>query len=255
LLEGVEENIACVFVRASICVARGELLEAASMLRRRVRSAGDNCLESAPLVELLVEVEIELRETDGATTRARRLAAVAERSSCDTVLARGQRALGRALIAQGKTTDAVACLERAYGVFSRAELPLEAARTSLLLARAIGDSDREAATAEARASLSTFEALGAARDADAAAAYLRALGVKAARASSKGKGGLTRRELEVLELLGEGLSNRDLAARLCVTRKTVENHVASVLSKLELRGRAEATAYAVRHATRNSATN
>ena len=60
---------------------------------------------------------------------------------------------------------------------------------------------------------------------------------------------LTRRELEVLALLGEGLSNRELAERLCLTRKTVENHVASVLAKLELSGRAEAAAYAVRHSS------
>jgi DNA-binding NarL/FixJ family response regulator len=41
-----------------------------------------------------------------------------------------------------------------------------------------------------------------------------------------------------------------MAKRPFVTRKTVENHVASALSKLELRGRAEAAAYAVRHLER-----
>jgi two-component system, NarL family, response regulator DevR len=71
--------------------------------------------------------------------------------------------------------------------------------------------------------------------------------VKAARSASRGVGGLTKREREVLALLGEGLSNRRIAERLCLTHKTVENHVASVLAKLGLSGRAEATAYVLRH--------
>lgn len=102
------------------------------------------------------------------------------------------------------------------------------------------------AIAEARQALAGFERLGAARDADAAAAFLRSLGVRAARSGPKGIGLLTRREREVLELLGEGLSNPEIAERLVVSRKTVEHHVARILSKLALRGRAQAAAYAAR---------
>jgi DNA-binding NarL/FixJ family response regulator len=126
------------------------------------------------------------------------------------------------------------------------EMPLETERTRLLLARALAGEAREVATAEAKRALAGFERLGAARDADAAAAFLRSLGVKAARTGPKGFGVLTKREREVLELLGEGLSNPEIAERLVVSRKTVEHHVARVLSKLDLHGRAEAAAYAVR---------
>ncbi len=58
---------------------------------------------------------------------------------------------------------------------------------------------------------------------------------------------LTPREREVLALLGEGLSNRNLAARLFVAEKTVKTHVSAVLSKLHLADRTQAALFAVRH--------
>jgi DNA-binding NarL/FixJ family response regulator len=126
----------------------------------------------------------------------------------------------------------------------------------LLIASTLAASERETAIAEARAALAAFEDLGAGPSADAAAALLRSLGVKAARSGPRGVGLLTKRELEVLELLGEGLSNPAIAERLFISRKTVEQHVGSVLSKLGLGSRSEAAAYAVRHfsSPRHSAT-
>ena len=148
-------------------------------------------------------------------------------------------------------TDAPAArahLETALAAFVHAGIPYRAAQTRLLLAQVLRRTDREVAGAEARAALSVFEDLGAGRDADAAAALLRELGVRAARTGPKNVGRLTKREQEVLALLGEGLSNPEIAGRLFLSRKTVEHHVARILSKLGLRGRAEAAALAARGA-------
>jgi DNA-binding CsgD family transcriptional regulator len=163
------------------------------------------------------------------------------------IVARGERALGRCLSEAGDADGAIPHLETALSAFGRLEMPLEAARTRLLLARTLAGGEREAAVAEARGALAGFEQLGAAPDADATAGLLRSLGVHAARTGPKGIGVLTKREREVLMLLGEGLSNPEIAERLFISRKTVEHHVAKVLAKLELRGRGEAAAYAIRN--------
>jgi DNA-binding NarL/FixJ family response regulator len=93
----------------------------------------------------------------------------------------------------------------------------------------------------------TFERLGVGREADEAAAMLRELGGPA-RTGPKGVGLLTAREREVLALLGDGLSNPEIAARLYISTKTAGNHVSNILAKLHLRSRQEAAAFAVRAA-------
>ncbi|MDR0266944.1 response regulator transcription factor [Paenibacillus sp.] len=57
---------------------------------------------------------------------------------------------------------------------------------------------------------------------------------------------LTSREIEVLQELGLGLSNRDIARRLYISENTVRNHVRNILDKLHMSNRVQAAAYAVR---------
>lgn len=121
-------------------------------------------------------------------------------------------------------------------------MPLEEVRTRLELARI---ASRDLALLHARAALAVFERLGARRDADAVAAFLRRLGVSG-RSAARIEGDLTAREREVLDLLAEGLSNQAIAERLFISPKTAEHHVGRVLGKLGLRSRAEAASYALR---------
>jgi DNA-binding NarL/FixJ family response regulator len=57
---------------------------------------------------------------------------------------------------------------------------------------------------------------------------------------------LTRRELDVIGLLVEGLSNREIAERLGLSEQTVKNHIARIMAKVEVRNRVELVLYAVR---------
>ncbi len=58
---------------------------------------------------------------------------------------------------------------------------------------------------------------------------------------------LTNREMEILELIIEGLSNKEIALRLSISQQTVKNHVTSILAKLNLSDRTQAAIYALRH--------
>jgi DNA-binding CsgD family transcriptional regulator len=70
---------------------------------------------------------------------------------------------------------------------------------------------------------------------------------RAARASSRSAGrppGLTAREHEVLTLIAEGLSDREIADRLFISRRTVNTHVASILGQFAVHSRQDAVAFA-----------
>jgi DNA-binding NarL/FixJ family response regulator len=115
-------------------------------------------------------------------------------------------------------------------------------------ADALADSDQEP---QLRAALSELERLGARPRAAAVARKLRELGVRGlARgprpATRANPANLTARELEVLRLLVEGRSNRQIAEQLFISNKTASVHVTNLLAKLGVHSRLEAAAMARR---------
>lgn len=239
------------FAEVAAVVARlhlwhGRPAAAIGLLRRRIASGAGQRLERSRLEELLGDAELALGEVDESRQRAATMVADGDELSCDLIGARGHRLAGRAAMAAGEFHVARGSLDAALVAFVRLEMVVEAVRTRLLLASALETVEPEVAAAEARAALSTADRLGATSIADEAAALLRRLGVVVSRGPSGNGSALTRREAQVLDLLGEGLSNPEIAARLHLSRKTVEHHVAHVLAKVGARNRSEAAAEAIR---------
>ena len=253
LLKGLEQHPDAVRTLAAFHLARGDAALARDLLERatevpdeEVAAIGASTM-LGPLLALLVDVYLEQGCVPEAGQAAQRLDRIARAQHGTYLPAAAALAQGRVCVASGQG-DARTSLNAALDGFAKSQLPMELARTRLEMAYALAERSPEVAIAEAKAALEDFERLDAARYADAAGALLRSLGAPI-RTGPKGFGALTRREAEVLELIGAGLSNSEIGDRLYITRKTVEHHVGNVLSKLGLRNRSEAAGYALRQQT------
>jgi DNA-binding CsgD family transcriptional regulator len=119
----------------------------------------------------------------------------------------------------------------------------EAARMRVVGSEALArlEGAREEALALAGAALTQLRALGAEGWCRRVEGLLRRLGQRApTRGAGPGREGLTAREIEVLQLVAEGFSNRRIAERLVISEATATRHVANIFGKLRVHTRAEA---------------
>jgi DNA-binding CsgD family transcriptional regulator len=247
LVAGFEDHEATVPVCARIHLLRGKPTLAAAAVERRLDAIGESRLESALLLELLGQAEIGQGRVETAAERGHTLAKLGSTSGCRVMVAHGERLHGHAL-ATGKDATARRHLDAAFREFVRLGMPFEAARTRLLIALALRELEPELAEAEARAALAIFEDLGAREDAGATDSLLRQIEdiTRKQAGMTSDLPDLSRREVEVLRLVAQGLSNQEIAERLILSKHTVHRHVSSILAKLDLSSRAAAAAYAAR---------
>jgi RNA polymerase sigma factor (sigma-70 family) len=148
--------------------------------------------------------------------------------------------------ARGDHDRARPLLEDACDRFDRSGGPFEAALARIELATtlvALGRND--VARQEAAAALNQLLALGAEPDAERARRLHDVATGREEAAVPLPE--LTPREREVLSLVSEGLTNRQIAERLVVSEHTIHRHVTNILRKLGLPSRAAAAALAARH--------
>jgi DNA-binding NarL/FixJ family response regulator len=247
LVSGHEDHPRAVAIGIELLIERAELGLAEQRLEWRLHSLADDHPRAAQLLQLLVDLRLRKGDAGGAREASDRLMKLAR--ALDRPVLIGTAELWAARVCAVCGSDAASAhFEAAFEIFRRLGMPHEEGRARLGLAHELAaHGSAELALAEGRSALEIFERLGAGRDVDAAAALLRSLGA-VSRVGPRGLGELTRREREVLELLGYGLSNPEIAERLFISPKTAEHHVSNILRKLDLRSRQEAASYAVRQA-------
>ena len=245
LLAGRDEQPAALLALAELRLAEGEPRVAAALLERGLANEGVAAVVAERLRTPLVDAYIATGRNDDAAATAGAMREFATATGGQMVTGWAELASSRVAFATGDAAGAHEHARRALDAFSRLAMPYDAARARFALARAAAGTQPELAAEEARSALGVFRDLGAARDQDAASALLRELG------AGSGPGGrteaeLTNRELQVLDLIVQGMSNAQIGSALFISEKTAGHHVSRILAKLGVSNRAEAAAYASR---------
>ena len=220
---------------ALLRLAQGRVAAAGSSIAAAL-AAVEAPLDRAPLLAARVEIALTADDVPVADAAATELVALASRFCSAGLGAVAHRSRGMVALAQGRAVVALAALRAACTTWQQVDAPYEAARTRVLLAEAYDAlDDADAAERERTAARVAFERLGAEPD-------LRGLDPDGPPAH-----GLTAREVEVLRLVAEGRTNREIADALVISERTVARHVSNVFTKLAVSSRAGATAFAYSH--------
>ena len=227
--------------------ARDRYLELLELGRRELTNAH----HTAPTMRAAVAYFGERGETAHVAACTDLLSEVAARFSSGDMLAALAYALAETAALAGEFEEAAAQFVRALELLQELGWPFEVALTELRAGPVfVAAGNRETGIDLLVSAYRCFRRLGATPHARRAAATLEALGEPVDRrlgrraAGELERGGLTRRELEILRHVAVGRTNAEIAAELVLSERTVEMHVRHLLAKLDCRSRTEATARA-----------
>ncbi|MDX1645949.1 MAG: LuxR C-terminal-related transcriptional regulator [Longimicrobiales bacterium] len=223
---------------ALLRLAQGRL-DAARAAIRRVLDSTIHGLPRAALLAAYVDILVADGDLEEADRASDELESVSGSFDAVALHAMATQARGTVLLARGEARQALGVLREARTSWDRAAVPYAQARVRWLMARACRTlGDEEGCRLELAAARATFEELGARPD----LAKIDALERRDDRPH-----GLTPRELEVLREVATGKTTRAIAADLYVSQRTIERHLSNIFTKLGVRTRTAATAYAYEH--------
>lgn len=225
---------------ALLRLAQGRVDAALATIESCLTAAGWNRLSRAKLLGAHVQICLAAGDVETAQASVTELEQTAEEFDSDVLRALANLARGRVEVA---TDDAAApaTLRAALGLWQALEVPYEIATTRTLLGFALRDADPAAAAVSFGAAQELFEQIGARLEAS------NARDAVGAPAAGRLPAGLTEREVEVLQLIAEGQSNREIADALFLSSKTVSRHLSNIFTKIGVSSRAAATAFAFEH--------
>jgi DNA-binding NarL/FixJ family response regulator len=231
--------------RARLALDRGEARRTVELVERLLRHASERKLDRAPALALLVRARVARGELEEAGAALESLREIERLIGTAPLRASAELAEGLLEAAGGEHERARALLEDAVDRFQRSGAPFDASQARIELATSLAAlGQTELAEGEATAALDRLLELGAVAEAERARRLLEA-SIRRGGDDPRAPG-VTRREREVLGLLAEGLTNRQIAERLVVSEHTVHRHVTNILRKLDLPSRTAAAAWAVR---------
>jgi DNA-binding NarL/FixJ family response regulator len=255
LFAQAESHPRAVLGRAALALDLDQPLPARELVDRYLRRLPpSDCTARTPALDLLVRIAAALPDRDAAIAARDELHAIADSLKTDPLRAMAAGARGFVSLLDNHWDAARTAFEDAIDLFTQAGMPFEAARARMDRARTLEAAGRRAdAIEDARAAGRLFESLGAAGEAARVASVCarlqadprvrgRTTGQDAATAFDR----LTTRERGVLKLVGDGLSNQEIASRLGLSEHTVHRHISNILTKLDLPSRTAAAAAAAR---------
>jgi DNA-binding CsgD family transcriptional regulator/tetratricopeptide (TPR) repeat protein len=225
---------------ALLRLAQGRPDAACATIRRLITTTSDR-LRRARFLPAYLEITLSMADIEEARLGRDEVRALAHAFDSDVLRAVVAQTDGAIALAEGNARVALDPLRSAFERWQRLEAPYEAARVRVLLGqacRALGD--EETAALEHNAARSEFARLGAEPD-------LARLDTPHVPARPPSGHPLTARELQVVRLISSGRTNKEIAAELRVSERTIDRHVSNILNKLDAPTRAAAAVHAVHH--------